>query len=184
MPHGTSPPPDAPAPVASAPAAVPGHNGDGFAQLYRQFAPMVHAILLAHAPRVDVDDLLQDVFLSAWRHVGQVRSAEHLGGWLASIARNRARRVLRTRAPAEPLPDQLAGPPGPAAGDDGHEVLAAIRDLPEAYRETLLMRLCESMTGPEIAAATGLTHGSVRVNLCRGMALLRDALHARGYPHE
>jgi RNA polymerase sigma-70 factor (ECF subfamily) len=35
------------------------------------------------------------------------------------------------------------------------------------------------MTGPEIAARTGLTHSSVRVNLCRGMKLLREQLEAK-----
>jgi RNA polymerase sigma-70 factor (ECF subfamily) len=55
-------------------------------------------------------------------------------------------------------------------------VLSAIRTLPIAYRETLTLRLVEGMTGPEIAARTGLTEGSVRVNLCRGMSLLRARL--------
>ncbi len=56
------------------------------------------------------------------------------------------------------------------------EALAAIRAMPEAYRETLTMRLVEGLSGPEIAAATGLTHDSVRVNLSRGMRLLRERL--------
>ena len=51
-----------------------------------------------------------------------------------------------------------------------------VRKLPEAYRETLLMRLVEGMTGAEIADRAGLTEGSVRVNLHRGMALLREKL--------
>ena len=54
--------------------------------------------------------------------------------------------------------------------------LEAIEALPMAYRETLLMRLVEGMTGPEIAEATGLTPESVRVNLCRGMKLLKERL--------
>jgi RNA polymerase sigma-70 factor (ECF subfamily) len=45
-----------------------------------------------------------------------------------------------------------------------------------SYRETLIMRLVYGMTGPEIAEATGLEHGSVRVNLHRGMKLLREKL--------
>ena len=57
-------------------------------------------------------------------------------------------------------------------------VLAAIRELPDAYRETLILRLVEGMTGPEIAARTGLTPGSVRVNLHRGMQQLREKLGA------
>ena len=55
-------------------------------------------------------------------------------------------------------------------------VLDLIRRLPEAYRETLIMRLVEGMTGPEIARQTGLTPDSVRVNLCRGMKMLRESL--------
>jgi RNA polymerase sigma-70 factor (ECF subfamily) len=54
--------------------------------------------------------------------------------------------------------------------------LAVIRTMPEAYRETLVLRLVEGMTGPEIAARTGLTPASVRVNLHRGMKQLRERL--------
>jgi len=50
--------------------------------------------------------------------------------------------------------------------------------LSETYRETLILRLVEGMTGPEIAARTGMTHGSVRVNLHRGMEQLRAKLSA------
>ena len=61
-------------------------------------------------------------------------------------------------------------------------MFAAIRRLPEAYRETLVLRLVEGMTGPEIAARAGLTPGSVRVNLHRGMLMLREALGRRERP--
>jgi RNA polymerase sigma-70 factor, ECF subfamily len=55
-------------------------------------------------------------------------------------------------------------------------VLDIIKALPEAYRETLVLRLAEGMTGPEIAERTGLTPESVRVNLHRGMKMLRERL--------
>lgn len=55
-------------------------------------------------------------------------------------------------------------------------ILAYVRSLPETYRETLILRLVEGMTGPEIATRTGLTPGSVRVNLHRGMQQLREKL--------
>ena len=54
--------------------------------------------------------------------------------------------------------------------------MAEVRRLPEAYRETLVMRFVEGLTGPEIAELTGLTPGSVRVNLHRGVELLRARL--------
>ena len=59
---------------------------------------------------------------------------------------------------------------------EAQRAIDAIRSLPEAYRDTLVLRLVEGMTGPEIARRTGLTPDSVRVNLCRGMKLLRQAL--------
>jgi RNA polymerase sigma-70 factor, ECF subfamily len=55
-------------------------------------------------------------------------------------------------------------------------ILTCIRSLPEAYSETLILRLVEGMTGPEIASRTGMTPGSVRVNLHRGMQQLREKL--------
>jgi RNA polymerase sigma-70 factor, ECF subfamily len=54
--------------------------------------------------------------------------------------------------------------------------MALIRTLPETYRETLMLRFVEGMTGPEIAERTGLTPASVRVNLHRGMKLLREKM--------
>ena len=65
-----------------------------------------------------------------------------------------------------------------AASDDGEAraILDVIRSLPDAYRETLVLRLVEGMSGQEIADRTGLTPASVRVNLHRGMKLLRARL--------
>jgi len=145
-----------------------------FAELYAHYARMVHGVLLARVPRTDVDDLVQDVFLQAMQRLPELREPAAFGGWLASIARHRAVDHFRRAAPTTELPENL-----PAAHVDRTEamaVLAAIRALPEAYRETLMLRLVEGMTGPEIALRTGLTEGSVRVNLHRGMKLLRERL--------
>jgi RNA polymerase sigma-70 factor (ECF subfamily) len=145
-----------------------------YGRLYDRFAPMVHGLLLARVPRSDVDDLVHDVFLQAMRRLTSLRNAEAFGGWLAAIARNRARDHWRRGEDTAPLPDDVAGAPHPEG--DALAVLAAIRRLPEAYRETLVLRLVEGMTGPEIAERTGLQAGSVRVNLHRGMQMLREAL--------
>ena len=151
-------------------------DGDrtAFGRLYDRFAPMVHGLLLARVPRREVDDLVQDVFLQAMRRLDSLRNPESFGPWLAAIARNRARDHHRGTEPVVELPDDVAGAVRPEG--EALSVLAAIRRLPEAYRETLMLRLVEGMTGPEIAGRTGLTPGSVRVNLHRGMQMLRDAL--------
>jgi RNA polymerase sigma-70 factor (ECF subfamily) len=156
--------------------AARGGDRAAFGELYLRYARMVHGILLARVPRTDVDDLVQDVFLHAMRQIGTLRDAASFGGWLAAIARNRGTDHLRQTRATEPLEDEPDGSAGAAAGLEAQLVLRALRTLPEAYRETLALRLIEGMTGPEIAAATGLTPASVRVNLHRGMKQLRERL--------
>jgi RNA polymerase sigma-70 factor, ECF subfamily len=147
---------------------------EGFDQLYRLYAPLVHGILLARVPRDEVDDLLQDIFFHAYRKLGTLRDWSAFGPWIAMIARNRAIDFHRRAKETVEISDDLR------AKDDStphaEEVLRLIRALPDAYRETLVLRLVEGMTGPEISVRTGLTPASVRVNLHRGMKLLREKL--------
>jgi len=154
--------------------AVAGGDRDAFVRLYAEYARMIHAILLGRVPRCDVDDLAQDVFLIAYTHFAEVRNRAAVGAWLATIARNRATDHLRQTRNQVELPEDLPG--GEPIEAETIAILDVIRRLPEAYRDTLLMRLVEGMSGHEIADRTGLAPGSVRVNLHRGMKLLREKL--------
>ncbi len=147
-----------------------------FGALYKQFSRMIHGILLAHATYGDAEDLMQDVFIRAMEQLPSLREPEAFGGWLASIARRVAFDHHRRMRAVTDLPNDLPG--GETLGE-AFEVLAIIQSLPESYRETLVLRLVEGMTGPEIAAHTGLKHSSVRVNLCRGMKILREQLEGK-----
>jgi RNA polymerase sigma-70 factor, ECF subfamily len=160
--------------------AVRHGDRESFGQLYNLYAPMVHGILLARVPTDDVDDLVQDVFLVAFKRIDTLREAGAFGGWLAMIARNRAVDFHRRRRETEELPENIAQKS--SVDPEAAEALALIRALPEAYRETLVLRLVEGMTGPEIAERTGLTPASVRVNLHRGMKLLREKLGMEKQP--
>jgi RNA polymerase sigma-70 factor (ECF subfamily) len=154
-------------------AARRGERG-AFEWLYDRYAAMVHGILLARVPRADAEDLVQEVFLTVYRRLITLRDPAAFSGWIAMIARNRATDHLRRVEKTEELPEDL--PAGDPAEAGAEEILRIIRSLPEAYRETLILRLVEGMTGPEIAERTGLTPGSVRVNLHRGMTQLRERL--------
>jgi RNA polymerase sigma-70 factor, ECF subfamily len=149
-------------------------NRSAFGRLYEKYGRMVHGILLARVPRPEVDDLVQDVFVLAMRRLPTLREPGAFGGWLAMIARNRATDYHRSAPSVVELQDSTLkqSPPQPEA----MAVLGVIQGLPEAYRETLVLRLVEGMTGQEIAERTGLTPQSVRVNLHRGMKQLREKL--------
>lgn len=148
-----------------------------FGTLYERYARMIHGILLSHVGFADAEDLVQDVFIRAMQQLGSLNDPAAFGSWLAAIARHSATDLHRRQRTRRQACDQTEGP---RPDQDGSAILAELQKLPKAYRETLVLRLVEGMTGPEIALRTGLALDSVRVNLCRGMKLLREVLGGPG----
>jgi RNA polymerase sigma-70 factor (ECF subfamily) len=146
-----------------------------FGALYERYARVVHGIVLAHAPPHVADDLVQDVFERALRRIAKLRDENAFTAWLIAIARNRVRDHYRRSKKSDEL-EEFTAEERVSARSEAAAALEAIRRLPEAYRETLLLRLVEGLTGPEIAARTGLKHESVRVNLHRGIKMLRERM--------
>ena len=163
-------------------AAARDGNRSAYGELYERYAPMVHGVLLAHVAPDLVNDLLQDVFLKAMLAIRSLRHDEHFGAWLCAIARNRANdhhRQSRKAQTVDEITEAVAGPETATKNFDAKRALMVIQLMPDQYRETLTLRLIEGWTGPEIAERTGLSHGSVRVNLHRGMQLLRERLYGK-----
>ena len=153
-----------------------------FGLLYDRYARMVHGILLCRVPPRDVDDLVQEVFLLVLRQLHSLRDISRFGAWLSAVTRNRANDYYRKASPVDRATHPGAEEQAESRTNDhtlaqqAAMTLAVLRTLPDTYRESLTLRLVEGMTGPEIAARMGLTHGSVRVNLHRGMQMLREKL--------
>jgi len=147
-----------------------------FGALYRRHARLVQAVLLARMPRDAVDDLVQDVFLQAMDGIRSLRDGSSFPSWIVTIARRRAADWRRRRRETVELTHDMPAEPKDESRARAEEVVAAIASLPEAYRETMMLRVVAGRDGPEMAARTGLTHGSVRVNLHRGTAMLRAKL--------
>src|SRR5207244_10185485 len=114
--------------LASIVQAVAAGDQDAFSRLYAGYVRMVHAILLGRVPRRDVDDLVQEVFLAAYMRIGELRDAAAFGGWIATIARNRATDHLRRSRDQVELPDELPG--GDPIEAETLVVLDAVRKLP------------------------------------------------------
>lgn len=172
-------------PDAALVAAARAGERAAFGALYQRHARMVQAVLCAKVAPDGVADLVHDVFLIAMGRLDSLREDGAFPGWLATIARRRAadwRRRRRDTVPLEEAEHDQAGSEGesPEERASAEQALTAIASLPEAYRETLMLRFVAGLSGPEIALRTGLTHGSVRVNLHRGVALLRERLGGGG----
>jgi RNA polymerase sigma-70 factor, ECF subfamily len=161
-------------------AAARAGNRAAFGHLYGRYARMVHGIALVQLRSQDADDVVQEVFARALAQLHTLRNLHAFGEWLAAIARHVIVDVIRAR------PHRADPSEEPSIHESQHDqlearrALDAIRALPEAYRDTVMLRLVEGMTGPEIAERTGLTPGSVRVNLHRGLKMLRERLEHVG----
>jgi RNA polymerase sigma-70 factor (ECF subfamily) len=174
-------------PEASSLIAAAG-TGDraAFKRLYERYARMVHGVALARLRPQEADDVVQEVFLRALEGLSTLQEVGAFGGWLAAIARHVSVDVVRRTRQRADLEEAVEEPSMREHQHDDLEAaraLDAVRGLPEAYRETMMLRLVEGMTGPEIAERTGLTPGSVRVNLHRGLKLLRERLLSAGPRH-
>ncbi len=162
--------------------AARGGDAAAVRALYTRFARAVHGVLLGYVQHADADDLTQDVFQTALQRLSELREPAAFPGWLLRIARNAALNRMRqphvheTGIPEIETAAMIDHGAGPDTRLEAQHALAAIRSLPEAYRETLMLRLVEGLSGPEISERTGLTPGTVRVNLHRGMGMLRRAL--------
>jgi len=167
--------------VAHVEAAKGGDEG-AFRWLHQHFGGVVHGLLLARVDGGSVDDLTQEVFLRAWQRLERLHDPRAWPAWLGTIARNLAVDHLRAAPRPGTLPPESQLPAaGPSVSDraEAEQLLAYIRELPEALAEPLILRLVEGLSGPEIADQTGLRPGYVRVNLHRGMKLLRARLRER-----
>lgn len=157
---------------------IAAQNGstDAFRQLHRRFVASVHGVLLSRFRPSIAEELTQECFLIAFRKLSQLRDPRKFGPWIVAIARRVD--ALEERHHYVPMENEeiVDARIRPEVSIDAMRVLDVIQSLPQAYRETLVMRLAEGMSAIEIAEVTGLTPESVRVNLHRGIRKLRDAL--------
>jgi RNA polymerase sigma-70 factor (ECF subfamily) len=170
--------------IAPAPATAPTVDG-----LYRAYAADVArwAVRLG-GPRIDADDVVQEVFLVASRQLGHWRGEAHLSTWLFRItdrvvANHRRSAWLRrfwenlTGTPDETPVSTDQWPSAPLERrEDAVRLYRILDELPEHQRRVVILFELEEMPTAEIAALLGVRHATVRVWLHRARArLLRRA---------
>ena len=153
-----------------------GNSPEAFHHLHRRFVALVHGILLSRFRPAIAEELTQECFLIAFQKLHQLRDPAKFGPWIVMIARRLDAPVERFEQIDASANDAADLHDNPEFSADAAKVLAVIRSLTLAYRETLVLRLVEGMSATEIASATGMSPDSVRVNLHRGMKKLRAAL--------
>jgi RNA polymerase sigma-70 factor, ECF subfamily len=136
--------------------------------------------------RAEAEDLVQDTFVAALQSFHRFTPGTNCRAWLVTILhhlrsnRRRARARLRVDAGDE---ERLAEtvpfvPPVPETLTD-EDLLAALRAIPEAFQQVVVLRDVEELAYREIADALGIPIGTVMSRLHRGRALLRSRLDVR-----
>jgi RNA polymerase sigma-70 factor, ECF subfamily len=168
-------------------------DADAFAGLFDPWRPTLHAVACRLVGDSDAEDVVMDTYLKAWRALPGFSGRSSLRTWLYRIAHNCALDNLRARRHFVTEPaghDDDAGPRdwpdtrqrSPAEAVAGAEIDALVRQaidgLGEEHRVTLLLRFADGLSYSEIAAATGVSLGTVMSRLFNGRRKLQRALSA------
>jgi RNA polymerase sigma factor (sigma-70 family) len=155
-----------------------------FEQILREYDPMLRRIASSYEARAHLaQELVQDMYVAIWRALPAYRGNAALRTFVARIATNRAithvARAVKV-PPSSELDENLPAPgPNPEglaiASDRGAKLLAAVRTLPLAFRQTALLTL-EGLTPSEIADVLGISTNAVAVRMSRAKALLREMI--------
>jgi RNA polymerase sigma factor (sigma-70 family) len=137
------------------------------------------------------EDIAQETFINAWRHLGRLKQPDSFLPWIRQIARNLARNHLRNArhrpfdGEQAELAMELAADTAPTPDErllqTEEEAVAAevIAALPEDARETLLLFYREGQSSQQVASLLGLTDAAVRKRLSRARGAVREELLAR-----
>ncbi len=148
-----------------------------------RIANLVRRLLGWPAQTAEVEDVVQEVFLAAWKNRRQFRGEAEWGAWLSRIAVNKARNHVRSRSRRRVLLTLIGLGPAeePAAPDrvdeDAH-VRAAVAGLGHRDREVLVLRYLEQRGAAEIAEQLGLSRNTIDARLTRARRRLRAVLEA------
>ncbi|MCU0914511.1 MAG: RNA polymerase sigma factor [Planctomycetes bacterium] len=127
------------------------------------------------------EDLVQETFLRAWSHIGQLRDGKALNGWVFRIASN-VSKLLHRRRQDRPRVDLDSVDP-PAGGIDGSkragdreqmgQLHEAVARLPWKLKQAIVLHYMEQLTIAEAADAAGVREGTLKSRLNRGLEALR-----------
>ena len=144
-------------------------------QVVERWGDMVYRLALARTANVpDAEDVFQEVFLRFFRHEDRFANDEHRKAWLIRCTVNRCKSLLASPWRKRTVPLETAEEVG--VEDDYREVYAAVLSLPAKYRSVIHLYYFEGLSVAEMAQTLDMPEGTIKSQLSRGRALLREIL--------
>lgn len=186
---------------ASLMAAARDGQHEALRALWHRHRRWIAAVILAHKPKwADLEDLLQDVGVTLVRKIGELRDPAAIRPWLRTVAINTARAAARDKSKAvrrvgvlldEQSAEGVLGRVGgwgaersPSSDPETREEAARLMDLamelPEGYREPLLLRCLRDMSYRQIGELVGLPESTIETRIARGRKMLRELASGAG----
>jgi RNA polymerase sigma-70 factor, ECF subfamily len=126
------------------------------------------------------EDILQDVFLKAYKSSDQLQSTDKIEGWLFLITRNAVIDYFRKQKSSDELPEDLAAETNEPGVENAEALRVAFRkmvfSLPEPYREAIVLTEFEGLTQKELSERLGISLSGAKSRVQRGREKLKDAL--------
>jgi RNA polymerase sigma-70 factor (sigma-E family) len=151
------------------------------ARMYREhYATLVRAVALLVRDASEAEDIVQEAHLKLYRSWDRVRDPDSAPGYLRTtalnLARSRLRTVIRARGRHEEPRDTTPPDEAAIAGEASSSVIRALKALPRRQRECLVLRHYLELSDREIAADIGISIGSVKRHVHRGLEKLERSL--------
>lgn len=150
----------------------------------------VAAVILSYKSREDdLEDLLQEVAMALVSKISTVRDPRHTRAWLRTVAINAARASVRSRQSRPQL--RLVGTPEdektqPAIDEtivrdeESRRILSLVANLPDDYREPLMLRALHGMRSRQIASILDLPEATIDTRISRARRMLRELAREEG----
>lgn len=166
-------------------------NQHAFARMIEQHSPRLLATARRFLSEDDAQDALQEAFLSAYKGLASFHGQSQLGTWLHRIVVNACLMKLRKQSRRSMLPlDDLLPDQGdvaslvaddveadPLVRDEQYELVHRyLRELPDSYRDIILLRNIEERSTEEVAIRLGITTGAVKTRLHRAHQALKSIM--------
>ncbi len=175
-----------------------GGDMDAFLQLFEEARPVVYSVACRLVGLDEAEDVVMETYLKAWKSMPGFSGRSSTRAWLCRIAHNCAVDWLRRRRTVEPPavyrddgdePGDMSSMADPAqrlprdlvADRELQEGIdTALNRLTPEYRSTLMLRFADGLSYSEIAAATGVSIGTVMSRLFNGRRKMMKALNEAG----